>query len=467
MPTKLHRLEIQIRKTIREFDMLESGERVLVAVSGGADSTALLLCLNRLATELNISIVVAHLNHRIRGEEGDADQDFVSQMSSRMGLPFISEIIEVKKQAIETKENLEQLARRARYGFLRKAASTMNAQKIAVGHTRNDQAETVLLRFLRGSGIQGLSAIHPVLGGLVVRPLLECTRADIIQYLKDQGAIYREDSTNTDLSHTRNRIRQELLPCLEEHYNPQMVRTLSRMAQMARENWSFMESEAKNAFEAIHQKVDGGISMPAAKIAEFHPALQKHVLRFALKACLGSLSGVTSQHIDSLLLLCRKCQSGSQVPMPNRGVVIRQFDHIILLKNKHLSSTEFNCMLNIPGQCFIPEIGAVFTAKLCEMPRELLKGNSTQAFLDPAALPQILTIRSKAPGDRYGGPSHRKVKKMLIDRKIPLAQRLFLPMVVAGNQVIWIPGFSPARGYAAKSGSEMCVILDFTMESRT
>jgi tRNA(Ile)-lysidine synthase len=467
MPTKLHLLEIQIRKTIREYNMLAPGERVLIAVSGGADSTALLLCLNRLAPELNISIVVAHLNHRIRGEEGDADQDFVRRMSLRMDLPFISETIEVKRQALETKENLEQLARQARYGFLRKAASTMNAQKIAVGHTRNDQAETVLIRFLRGSGIQGLSAIHPVLGGLVVRPLLECTRADIIKYLKEQEASYREDSTNKDLSYTRNRIRQELLPCLEEKYNPQLVRTLSRMAQMASETWSFMESEAKSVFENIHQKVDGGISLPAAEIAGFHPALQKQVLRFALKACLGSLSNITSQHIDSILLLCGKGQSGSQVPMPNKGIVIRQFDHIILLKYKHLSVPEFSCILNVPGQCLVPEIGAVFTAKFCQMPQERLKGNSTQAFLDPSVLPKILTIRSKAPGDRYGGPSHRKVKKMLIDRKIPLAQRLFLPMVVAGSNVIWIPGFRPARGYEAKSGSEMCVALDFTMESRT
>jgi tRNA(Ile)-lysidine synthase len=462
MPKKLHPLEIQVRNTIKKYAMISPGEFVLAAVSGGADSTALLLCLHRLAGEFNISIAVAHLNHRIRGAEGDADQEFVRQLSLKLGLPFFPEVIEIKKQAAETKENLEQFARRARYAFLRKTASTLNAQKIAVGHNLNDQAETVLFRLLRGSGIQGLSAIHPLVGGVVIRPLLNCTRAGILEYLKEKDASYREDSTNKDPGFARNRIRQELVPFLEKNYNPRLVRTLSRTAGLARGAWSFIESEAKSAFETIHMKTDEGISLPIAEMAKLHPELQKHVLRCALKSCLGSLHGITSQHINSILAICGKEQSGSRSALPGGSMVIRQFGNLSMLKRKPLACPQFNCVLNIPGECFIPDIEAAFSARVLPMAPEFLREKSHgKAFLDMAALPPILTIRSKEPGDRYGGSGHRKVKKMLINRKIPLAQRPFLPMVVAGDCVVWIPGFRPARAYEVKPASEMCVALEF------
>ena len=167
---KLRPLEIRVRKTIQNHNMLTPGDHVLVAVSGGADSVALLLCLHKLARELHISLSIAHLNHRIRGLEGDADEDFVRRLSADLKLPFFSEIIEVKRKAAAAKENLEELARLTRYDFLRRTARRIGAQKIAVGHTLNDQAETVLFRFIRGSGIEGLSAIHPVVEGLVIRP---------------------------------------------------------------------------------------------------------------------------------------------------------------------------------------------------------------------------------------------------------------------------------------------------------
>jgi tRNA(Ile)-lysidine synthase len=462
MLKKLHPLEIQVSKTIKKYAMLSPGELVLAAVSGGADSTALLLCLHRLSDEFSISIAVAHLNHRIRGAEGDADQEFVRQLSLKLSLPFFPEVIEIKKQAAETKENLEQFARRARYAFLRKTASMLNAQKIAVGHNLNDQAETVLFRLLRGSGIQGLSAIHPIVGGVVIRPLLNCTRAAIIEYLNHKGASYREDSTNKDPGFTRNRIRQELLPFLEKNYNPRLVQTLGRTAGLARGAWSFIESEAKSAFETIHAITDEGISLPVAEIAKFHPELQKQILRCALKSCLGSLHNITSQHINSILSLCGKKQSGTRVALPGGSMAIRQFGNLSMLKGKFWASPEFKYSLNIPGECFIPDIKAVFSARVLPMAPERLKEKSPgKAFLDMAAMPPILTIRSRVPGDRYGGPGHRKVKKMLIDGKIPLVQRPFLPMVVAGNSVVWIPGFRPAQEFRVKPASEMCVVLEF------
>jgi tRNA(Ile)-lysidine synthase len=461
MPKKLHSLELKIRKTIKKHGMLSPGELVLAAVSGGADSVALLLCLQRLAEELGISIAVAHLNHRIRGAEADADQEFVRQLSANLSLPFFSEIVEIKKQAAEMRENLEQFARRVRYSFLRNTASILNARKIALGHNLNDQAETLLFRLLRGSGIQGLSAIHPVAGGLVIRPLLNCTRTEIIKYLDQKGASHREDSTNKDPGYTRNRIRHELLPLLEKSYNPSVARTLSRTAGLIRGAWSFIESEAKNSFESIHIATDEGVSLPVGEITQLHPELQKQVLRFALKSCRGSLSGISSRHIHDILSLCGK-QSGSRQKLPNGTTVIRQFDKLSILKRSPLPCPEFSYLLGIPGECFIPEIKAKVSAKVLPAAPERVKEESPfRAILEATALPSNLTIRSKKPGDCYGGPGHKKVKKMFIDRKIPSAIRPFLPMVVVGNSVVWVPGFRPAQAFRAKTASATCVVLEF------
>jgi tRNA(Ile)-lysidine synthase len=459
-------LEIQARKTIREHNMVVTGENVVVGVSGGADSTALLLCLSRLSEDMDITLTVAHLNHRIRGAEADADEEFVRQMTEEIGLPFVSEVIDVKRQAAAKKQNIEELARRIRYDFLRRTARSVEAQKIAIGHNLNDQAETALFRFIRGSGLEGLSAIHPVVDGLIIRPLLECSRASIFEYLKQKNASYQEDSSNRDLRHSRNRIRQELMPYLESNFNPRLVATISNEAFLAREAWSFMESQAKEAYTRLHCQIENGISIKIKDFRDLHPALQKEVLRQALKACLGSLRGIGSVHIQSILALCSAERSG-QAQIPRGSLAIRESGNLLLLRNAPQPTPSFVYELSVPGKRHIPEDGAVFNCTLGDAPnRDAMKDKRfTQAFLDPSVLPESLTIRSRMPGDCYGGPGHRKVKRMLINSKIPRPQRSVLPMVTVGNDVIWIPGFRPARGYEAKPESANCVVVEMVQES--
>ena len=450
-------LEVTVRKTIRKHGMLSGGEHVLVAVSGGADSTALLLCLRRLAADFRLTLSVAHLNHRIRGAESDEDEEFVRQMACRLSLPFLSEAIDVKQQAKAAKRNLEETARQARYEFLGRAAQRTGATKIAVGHNLNDQAETILFRFIRGSGLQGLSAIRPVMGGTVIRPLLECSRRLILAYLERNQTGFREDSTNRDVAHTRNRIRRELIPFLEEHFNPRLAAALSREASLARETWDFIESEAEKAFQDIHLREGNNLSLKAKELLNAHPAIQKQVVRRALRECLGSLRGIALRHVESVLQL----QSGARTRLPHGCLVLREFDSIILTKHPGEPSRPFAYPLEIPGTCRIPETGTRFVCTRGTMapnPRQMKELAETQAFLEPSSLTESLTVRSRLPGDRYGGPGHRKVKRMLIDRRIPLSRRPFLPMIVAGTRVVWIPGFRPARGCEAQPGSP-CVVI--------
>jgi tRNA(Ile)-lysidine synthase len=457
-------LEMQVRKTIRAFGMLSGGEHVLIAVSGGADSTALMTCLHALAPEFHLTISIAHLNHGIRGKEADGDEDFVRCMASDRGLRFISETVDIKTDAKSPKRNLEDLAREKRYEFLRRCASNVGAQKIAVGHTMNDQAETALFRFIRGSGVAGLSAIHPVIAGTVIRPLLECSRLSILDYLNQKGCQYRDDSTNADLRHSRNRIRRELLPYLEDHFNPRAIETLAREAELFREVSDFIESRAKESFLLIRKNTDRGLSLNIEDMLRIHPVLQKEVWRQALHECLGSLRGISSCHIDSLLRLSRQDRSGASAQLPRGGRATREFE-VICLQKEPPPSSDFARELKIPGSCIVSESGAVFTAAICSTPeiRTIREKCDRQAFLEGSILPKTLTIRSRAPGDRYGGPGHRKVKKMLITHRVPFTDRARLPMIAIGRDVIWIPGFRPARGYEVRPGSPECVAI--TMET--
>jgi tRNA(Ile)-lysidine synthase len=199
---------------------------------------------------------------------------------------------------------------------------------------------------------------------------------------------------------------------------------------------------------------------------KLHPAMQKLVLRHALKYSLGTLRGITAAHIEGLILLCLEAQSGDQLQLPHESTAIRQFDELSLLRHTPASSPRFHYELPVPGQCHVPESQGTFTAKVCRAPAafEIVR-QPNQAFLESTALPGSLIIRSRMPGDRYGGIGHRKVKKLLIDHKIPLARRSVLPMVVVGKDVIWIPGFQPSRAYEARPGSEAVVVLEFRADN--
>lgn len=439
--------------------MLGGGEHVLVALSGGCDSTALLLCLQRLAPVLGLGLTVAHFNHGLRGAESDRDEEFARSASVDLGLPFVSERADVAALASARPQNLEEAARDARYEFLRRAACGAGARKIATGHNLNDQAETVLLRLMRGSGPAGLEAIHPVLGGSVVRPLIECSRSRILKYLEGRHAQYREDATNLDLNRRRNRVRHELIPYLEKHFNPSLVSALAREAGLARDIDDFLEAAAAKEYAAMSLPVPDGIRLPAGGLAGLHPALRRQIVRHALREVLGSGRGVGTAHVDAILRLCGRNQSGRHATLPRRAEARRNLEWVELRRAPAVKRPTFRYELTWPGSCRIPEAGLEFSAALLEGPSPDGSDAANSALFNPDSLPRTLTVRSKLPGDRYGGPGHRKVKKMLLSARIPDADRMRLPMIVVGDSVIWIPGFKPAKLFTSKPGSGRSVLM--------
>jgi tRNA(Ile)-lysidine synthase len=253
-----------------------------------------------------------------------------------------------------------------------------------------------------------------------------------------------------------------LLPYLQKHFNPQVISTLAQEAFLTREAWSFIQSEAARAFENLDCRQGEDIVLNLFGLLELHPILQKELLRQALRECMGSLRGITHRHIDSMLSLCRTGGSGDQIMLPQGITAIRQFNELLLTTHSLLSDPSFIYELNIPGECHIAETKTLIRATICPTPdfKAITVNRFREAYLEKSSLPGVLTVRTRRPGDRYGGLEHRKVKKMLIDGRVPSLQRPGLPMVVAGNDVIWIPGFRPPRSYAVHPESGTCLLLE-------
>jgi len=449
-----------VLRTVGKYGMLQPGERVLVGVSGGADSTALLVCLQNLAPVFHLSLVAGHLHHQLRGAEADEDERFVRALCADLGLSLVSAKTDVRGLAARRKLNLEDAARRARYDFLRRTAGKADCQKIAVGHNLNDQAESVLIRFLRGSGPDGLSGIHPVLDNLVIRPLLECSRAEIEAYLQSRGRSHREDSSNRELKLRRNRVRHELIPYLQEHFNPRLLDALARGAIRARDIAQYLDLETRAAWEGVART--GGpnsVILSVKGLAALPPVIRGGVIRRAVRECRGSLAGISDLHVREVLRLAASRHSGHSIDLPGGLVASLQFDELILRHTGAGPGLGFCYQLPIPGSCVALEAGLEFLATRGPWPAAN-PDRSTRAILDTGKLPPSLLVRSRRPGDRYGGPGHRKVKGMLIDARIPLSMRDLQPMVVAGDAVIWTPGFLPAGPFRARPGAERCVILE-------
>jgi tRNA(Ile)-lysidine synthase len=452
-------LERKVRSTIDKYLMIRPGERILVGVSGGADSTALLLCLHRLAPRFRLSLVVGHLNHNLRGLEAGQDEQFVRDLAREAGLTVVAEEADVRGLAALRGLNLEDAARRARYDFLRRTAARLGCGKIAVGHNLNDQAESVLIRFLRGSGPDGLSGVHPVIDSLVIRPLLDCPRSEIEAYLRSLGRSYREDSSNTELKLRRNRVRRELIPYLQEHFNPRLLQTLARSAAQARDLAGYLDREARLALGAIGKTSGPGLlSLSARGLDGLHPALRGAVIRRAVRECRGSLTGISDQHVREVARLVASNRSGHSVDLPGM-IASLEFETLTLRCAGPDAVSDFRSELSIPGSCVVPELGLEFRATPGPWP-PAKPDKSVNAALDADRLPSSLLIRRRKVGDRYGGPGHRKVKNLLINARIPLSTRGLQPMVVAGDAVVWIPGFLPAGPFRARPGADRCVVVE-------
>jgi tRNA(Ile)-lysidine synthase len=438
--------------------MFGPGNRVGVAVSGGADSVFLLHALVELAPRWDLTLRVLHLDHGLRGEESRGDAHFVRELARRLGLPVHSAESDVARWREETGDNLEQAARNARHLFYQGFLQRNELDRIATGHTRSDQAETVLFRFLRGSGTAGLSGIRPVTSEKLVRPLIELDRADMESYLVDRGIAWREDSSNASRNFARNRIRHDLLPALIRDWNPALLENLAHTARWAQEEEAYWDVEMDRLTAALITVRPPAVLFRTGDLCALSPAVARRLVRKAVELAKGDLRGLTFQHSERILEMAAAPEGHDRMQSPGLDVY-RSFDWIRVAPPgiDGLAGRNFRIPVSVPGRFALPDNSSTVELELIE-PAMVYDGSV--GGLDWERMQGSLELRNWRPGDQYrpvGRATEEKIKILFQEARIPLWERRNWPILAMGDHIVWARRFGPALPYAATSASRSVV----------
>ncbi len=412
---------------------------ILVALSGGADSVAMLHALLDLRDSFGYRLAAAHLNHRIRGAESERDEAFVRELCARLGIDLIVERAEGLDAAMP---NLEEAARDARHDFLRRTAERLGAKHVALGHHRDDQAETVLLRMLRGAGIAGLGAMDEAGPYRIMRPMLSLSREDIRAYLRAIGALFVEDSSNDSAALMRNRIRHELIPILEG-YAPGVGARLAELSGEMRVLDAYVTREAMRALDAM--RTAGG-ELDLARFASLDAALRTPVLRAFVIERIGSLRRIGRAHLEAMVALIMEGPPNGEISLPSGWRAVREYSRLRVTQKTRRIAREFSVPLALEGTTVVEESGYTFDSVIvaAEEAKSNMPGDKNTAVFDLAEIATTgLFVRNFIPGDRVrpiGMNGRRKVKEVLIDSKLARERRARVPIVVAADEIVWIPG---------------------------
>jgi len=477
-----------VRSTIRRYSMIPPGGRVVVALSGGPDSVALLHLLRELEAHGDLVVAgVAHFNHQLREAAGE-DERFCGELAQTLGLPIELGRADVRAVARTDRRSIEDAARRLRYAFLQEAAARLHAGAIAVGHSRDDQAETFLLRIVRGAGTRGLGSIRPKAGS-IVRPLIEVSRADLRQFAADRKLTFREDATNDDVSIPRNRVRHELLPYLAREFSPNIVEVLSREAALAAVDEDRLQIDAIDLATSIvlTNTRDEGTALDAAALTAAHPALASRVARLALERHAGG-QFVGFDHVQRFLDFVREGATGSALSLPGQHArIVRspatpykrmavlaaddggRFSRPRGIRGKRAlpgklpeQGNSFCVLLSIPGEVVLTEQRWTVSAEWADSAEPAAEGAGLSALVKGLDAP--LAVRSRRPGDRFRPPGlqgrARKLQDFMVDRRIARSDRDLLPLVVDGaDRIVWIVGHAVAEGFRAAVPSPGVILL--------
>ncbi len=460
----------KVRQTIEKEKLLEFSlhtNTLLVGVSGGPDSVCLLHLFRQLCKEYSLNLIVAHLNHQLRGKESDKDEQFVKSLCKKWKVKFVSQSVSIRQLKKAGKSSLEEIAREKRYEFFGKLAQKYWATKIVLGHHADDQIETVLMHLIRGAGSEGLAGIkykrffgyihfeqghsdhqEPV---SIIRPLLEVTRAEIFDYLNENKLSYRTDSTNMDTAFLRNKIRHKLIPYLEKEYNPQIRNSLLRTSQILAGDDEFLETFLSSLLKNLDIPLyTDRYQYPLVHLRNSPVALQRRLIRFFLEYVQGHLQQIEFSHIDKILDMIRHPEKESTIQLPGKYSVSVEKEFLIV-KPKTIPLKEINKIyrLQIPSTTYLKEwnmkicVETLHTTSL--LLQKIMSGkiSSKTVYLDFDKVTKPLTIRSWRPGDRFvplGMKGQKKLQDFFMDRKIPIEDRHQIPILCDKSKILWIVG---------------------------
>jgi len=477
----------RILATLKTHAMMRAGERLGVAVSGGADSVALLLLLLELREKLGIVLSVVHFNHKLRGKASDADEKFVAKLAAKYGLEFHSASAHVARKAKAERANLEDAARRARYDYFRSLTESGVCERIAVAHTADDQAETVLAHLLRGTGLAGLGGIHPK-AGPVFRPLLSVRRSELRRFLRARKQTWREDASNRETKRMRARIRRKLLPLLEKQFQTAIVEHLCTLTDLAREDEAFLDAvtverlralvrksgeQARIALDDLFQPWEKkGFNTEDTESTEKTRALTKRMVRRMVESIKLRQGQLGAGHVDAVLQLARGGQSGSSLSLPGGVEVRRERDALVFLPVENAGTRisrsaprEYDYEIDLAradAEVNVAELGCVFRFRVIDWPPNRGETSKERAVLDRDRLRFPMVLRNWRPGDRLRPQGHqraRKLKRLLNEKRVSRWERDGWPVLTSGGVLAWARGFPVAAEFAANERTRAGIVI--------
>ena len=469
----------KVQQAIVSYGMLQKNDRVLVGLSGGPDSVALLHMLIKLAPKWDLTLGAAHLNHTLRGTDSAKDAQFVAALCQKLSIPFHLQEQDVAAYQAQHKVSLEMAGRHLRYVFYNEIATSQNFNKIALGHHADDNAELVLINLLRGSGPLGIAGIPPKRGSRIIRPLIGLRRSEIVYFLAQHRLEYVLDPSNSDTRFLRNRIRHHLLPFLAETYNPNVSDALNRLALIARSEEDWIDRQAQRVFEETARPADDCVEFFIDPFLKLHLALQRRIVRKAVQHLSGDLKRFSYRHIDAV---CRLAHHGAEerpVQLPQGLTARRKQDRLLMGKNLGTYRVQKDSLHShplytytiddpdAPPQTLIIEKAGLRLTWRC-IPADGLTSwrpaGPQTAFFDKDKISYPLMVRNFQPGDRFrplGMGGSQKLKKFFINSKIPRSERERIPVLVSSDEIIWVAG--QRMGEPAKISAETRNILKFEL----
>jgi len=455
--------------------MIQKGDAVLIGVSGGPDSMALLHALLYLAEAMDLRLGVAHLNHCLRQASSDAEEQFVASAAKNLKIPVFIEKKDILAESKKTGLGLEEAGREARYHFFNEVCEKQRFDKIAVGHHGEDNAEQVLLNLIRGSGPAGIGGIPPVRKN-IIRPLIRTPRTEILSYLNDNKIEYVIDPSNADDRFLRNKIRHQLMPLLQQTYNPKISETLNRMSAIVQSEEAWIDAVITPLFETVIVSADDRqVVLCVSGVQQFHEAARRRILRKAIGTIKKDLRRITCSHIEAMMGLISRNPAKARLDLPDRIRILKRADHLIIVKeskNLRMARPPEECagpaVFEYPISRVVIESGKPVYIREIDRHVSFYKTNrhriptltdqeDSTAFFDWETLAFPIMIRNFRPGDRFspmGMAGSQKLKKFFINNKINLWDRLTLPIFVSGDKIIWVGGIRMAEAFKITSRTQ-------------
>lgn len=454
----------KVLTTINKYNLIENGDKVVLGISGGPDSICLLHILNRLKEEMDIEIYAAHLNHQIRGLEAQKDALYVSKICDDMGITLFVKSMNVPKYCLDNGLSIEEGARKLRYEMFDEIKNKTKSNKIAVGHNLNDQAETILMRIMRGTGLQGLRGIEYIRENGVIRPILDIDRKDIEAYCKHYDLNPRIDESNLENIYVRNKVRLELIPYMMNNFNPNIIESIVRMSNSLKNDSDYIEDESNIKYKEVSSKIEDSINIDIKGYTNLHKSIKTRILRKAIKDLLGDTNFIDQKHIEDIIELESESKLDKKITLP-RGLFAYRRKNNIILTTREIINKDIEFCYNMPINGFIKikELDMIVETQTMNIDRyKSMKSDKMSKGFDFNKIKGGIIVRSREQGDKIKlSAGSKKIKQLFIDLKIPKEERCKIPIIVDNEDIMCVGNQRISENYKIDVNTKEVLKISF------